>query len=148
MPHPARLAILLVAALLVACEGPFVLLPGGALEGPTAPTPESWAFTDAIDTVQLETRGEEAYSVNIWAIGLDGHVYVHAGTNRATWVEHMEANPNVRLRADGTIYELAATRVAEQAEFDRFADAYERKYGNRPQNESVTEAYLFRLDGR
>jgi hypothetical protein len=60
----------------------------------------------------------------------------------------MEADSRVRLRADGTIYELEAFRVAEQSEFDRFADVYEKKYGNRPRNESVQEAYLFRLAPR
>ena len=44
------------AASLAACGRPFVLLPGGALEGQTAAIPESWSFTDAVDTVQLETR--------------------------------------------------------------------------------------------
>ena len=81
-------------------------------------------------------------------VGLGDVAYVHAGASRATWVEHMEADPNVRLRVDGTLYELAAVRVADQDEFDRFADAYEKKYGNRPRNENVDEAYLFRLGGR
>ena len=52
------------------------------------------------------------------------------------------------MRIDGTIYELSAERVTEQEEFDRFADAYATKYGNRPRNEDVGEAYLFRLTQR
>jgi hypothetical protein len=40
------------------------------------------------------------------------------------------------------------TRVGTQDEFDRFSDAYERKYGRRPRNDNVTEAYLFRLAAR
>jgi hypothetical protein len=60
----------------------------------------------------------------------------------------MEADPNVRLRVGESIYELAAVRVEDQATFDRFSDAYEKKYGNRPRNESVVEAYLFRLGAR
>ena len=86
--------------------------------------------------------------MNIWVIALDDHLYVHAGANRATWVEHMETDPNVRLRVNETIYELAATRVEDQAEFDRFSEAYEKKYGNPPRNGSVVEAYLFRLGDR
>jgi hypothetical protein len=46
---------------------------------------------------------------------------------------------------EDSIYDLTATRVASQDEFDRFADAYEKKYGRRPGNENATEAYLFRL---
>ena len=71
-----------------------------------------------------------------------------AGANRSTWVEYIEADPNVRLQVDDSIYELVAARVNDQAEFDRFSDAYEKKYGRRPRNESVSEAYLFRLAAR
>ena len=144
----ALLVALLLAVPIAGCSRPFVLLPGGALEGPTAPTPDGWSFTDDVGTVQLETNPADPYSVNIWVIALGPHLYVHAGTNRSAWVEHMEADPKVRLRVDESIYELVAARVTEQAEFDRFADAYEKKYERRPRNESVTEAYLFRLAAR
>ncbi len=140
--------VLLWAAPLAGCGRPFVLLPGGALEGPTSPIPESWSFTDAVKTIQLETRPADPYSVNIWVIALGDHLYVHAGANRSTWVENMETDPNVRVRVDGTIYELASARVEAQDEFDRFSDAYERKYGRRPRNGNVAEAYLFRLAAR
>ncbi len=144
-----RLALVAsLGAMLAACGGPTLLLPGGALEGPTVAAPDSWAFTDEIDTIQLESGPADPYSVNIWVIALGEHLYVHAGTNRAQWVGNMEADPNVRLQANGSLYELAASRVEGQVEFDRFSDAYESKYGRRPGNEDVTEAYLFRLAAR
>lgn len=138
----------LLAASTVACDRPLVLLPGGSLQGSVAPPPADWAFTDEVNTIQLETRPDDPYSVNIWVIALGERLYVHAGANRSTWVEHMEADPNVRLRVGGSIYELAAARVEAQDEFDRFSDAYEAKYGRRPRNENVDEAYLFRLAAR
>lgn len=141
------LALLLTASF-AGCGGPFVLLPGGALEGTTAPAPENWSFTDDIDTVQLETRPAEPYSVNIWMVALDDAAYVHAGANRAKWVENIESDPNVRMRVGESIYELTASRVETQQEFDRFSDAYDEKYGRRPRNPSAVEAYLFRLDPR
>jgi hypothetical protein len=137
-----------LTASIAGCGGPFVLLPGGALEGSTVDTPDDWAFTDAVNTVQLETRPADPYSVNIWVIAMEENLYVHAGANRATWVENMEADPNVRLRVNESIYELVASRVDGQGEFDRFSDAYEQKYGRRPRNENVAEAYLFRLGPR
>jgi hypothetical protein len=134
---------------MLGCGGsPVALLPGGALSGAIASAPGDWAFSDAVETVQLETRPSDPYSVNIWMIGLGDAAYVHAGTNRAAWVEHIEADAHVRLRVDGALYELAGSRVASQEEFDRFSDAYERKYGRRPRNENVDEAYLFRLEPR
>ncbi|MDJ0866521.1 MAG: nitroreductase/quinone reductase family protein [Myxococcota bacterium] len=146
--RPTLLASLAGAALVAGCAGPCVVLPGGSLPGATAATPESWAFTDEVDTIQFETNPADPYSVNIWVIALGDHLYVHAGANRATWVENMEADPNVRLQVKDQVYELAAARVEDQSEFDRFSDAYEKKYGRRPRNENVAEAYLFRLSAR
>jgi hypothetical protein len=146
-----RLALfltLLLTAPIAGCGRPFVLFPGGALEGQTSTTPASWSFTDDVKTVQLETRPADPYSVNIWVIAMGSNLYVHAGANRSTWVENMEADPNVRLRVNDSIYELAGSRVEDQEEFDRFSAAYEQKYARRPRNENVAEAYLFRLGPR
>ncbi len=137
-----------LCALITACSGPFVLFPGGALDGPTSAAPADWGFTAATDTIQLETNPNDPYSVNIWAVGMGDALYVHAGANRATWIENMEADPRVRVRISGNLYELSAARVEDQAEFDRFSGVYEEKYGNAPRNPSVKEAYLFRLHAR
>ena len=138
---------LVLVALAAGC-GPILLLPGGRLKGTVAVAPDDWAFTDDVSTVQLETSPEDPYSVNIWAVGLGPEIYLHAGANRSTWVENLEADPNVRLQVEDAIYELEASRVKGQDEFDRFSDAYEQKYGRRPRNEDVEEAYLFRLQAR
>ena len=135
-----------VAALAFGCGGPFLVLPGGALDGTPAPTPSDWAFTRGVSTVQLESNPADPYSVNIWAVGMDAAIYVHAGASRSTWVENMEADANVRLQVESTVYDLRAERVEAQEEFDRFSDAYEEKYGSRPRNEDVAAAYLFRLE--
>jgi hypothetical protein len=142
------LVALVLAASIAGCDGPFIILPGGALDGSTAATPDSWSFTDEVDTVQLETRPTDPYSVNVWVIALGDNLYVHAGDNRTKWVENMEADPNVRLRIGDSIYEFVGVRVEDQEEFDRLSDAYEQKYGRRPGNENVAEAYLFRLSAR
>jgi len=141
----ALVAIPLVLGLL-AC-GPVLLIPGGELEGGLVSPPADWSFSDETTTFQLETHPDDPYSVNIWAIGLGPALYVHAGANRSTWVEHMEANAAVRVRVEEKLYDLSASRVEEQEEFTRFSDAYEVKYGRRPGNENVAEAYLFRLKG-
>jgi hypothetical protein len=142
-----RPALWILAFCALAC-GPTLLFPGGPLDGDTAAAPRDWAFTKDVSTIQLETSPADPYSVNLWAIGLGDALYVHAGANRSTWVENLEADPSVRVRIDGTIYLLSAARVESQAEFDAFANAYEAKYGTRPRNESVTEVYLYRLTSR
>jgi len=142
-----RLAALIASTFLFGC-GPTLLLPGGALEGAPAKVPSDWVFTEEISTVQLETRPEDPYSVNIWAVGIGDMLYIHAGAKRANWVENIEADPHVRVRIEGTIYDLQAVRVEDPSEFERFAEVYEGKYGNRPRNENVSEVYLYRLTGR
>ena len=118
----------------------------GTGTGTATAAPADWSFTDQIDTIQLETKSEDPYSVNIWILDLNGKLYIHAGANRATWVEHIEADPNVRVRINEKIYSLVAARVEDAAEFADFSDAYEKKYDRRPRNENVAEAYLFRLE--
>ena len=142
-----RLLSILATLLLVGC-GPILLIPGGALSGGVAETPSDWDFTRDISTIQLESRPADPYSVNIWATGIGESLYLHAGANRANWVEHIEADPRVRVQIDGQIYELQATRVEDPAEFERFAEAYFVKYGTRPRNENVAEVYVMRLDAR
>lgn len=128
--------------------GPFVLLPGGQLSGQPTPVPDDWSFLADVDTVQLESRPSDPYSVNIWAVGIGADVYVHAGANRAAWIEHMEADPRVRMRVGEAIYELRSTRVESASEFSRFANVWEEKYGSRPRNENISEIYVMRLSAR
>ena len=142
-----RLTAMLALPLFLACGQTF-WFSGGALDGTSATPPQDWAWTDEVSTIQLETRPEDPYSVNIWAVGIDQKLYVHAGDNRSTWVENMEADSSVRVLINEELYELEAVRVEDQAEFDVFAIAYETKYGWRPGNENVDEAYLFYLQAQ
>jgi hypothetical protein len=87
-------------------------------------------------------------SVNVWAAGMGSVVYLHAGANRTTWVEHLEADPHLRMRVGEDLYDLRAERVASQEGFDRFAAAHDAEYGVRPRNENADEVYLLRLEPR
>jgi hypothetical protein len=142
-----RWIALSICTLCLAC-GPILLLPGGELSGTATSPSGDWAWTDEVSTIQLETRPRDPYSVNIWAIGSGERIYIHAGANRAAWVEHMEIDSAVRVLIDEKIYELSASRVEDQGEFDAFSDSYEAKYGIRPRNENVKEVYLFRMTAR
>ena len=57
-----RLAVVLSVVIILAGWGPFVIFPGGKLEGAEAAPPSDWRFSDAINTVQLETRSSDPYS--------------------------------------------------------------------------------------
>ncbi|MEM9621481.1 MAG: hypothetical protein AAF993_07530 [Pseudomonadota bacterium] len=139
---------LLLSTLLVLGGCGYIPFSSGALQGTVTPPPSDWTNAADPSIIELETNPAEPYSVKLWVIGLGPAAYVHAGANRTTWVEHIESNPDVRLLVDNNLYELRATRVTSAEEFNTFSDAYESKYGNRPRNENVNEAYLFRLTAR
>jgi hypothetical protein len=145
MTRSIALAFALLAPL--AC-GPLVMIPGGALSGEVAATPDDWAFTDAIDTVQLETNPADPYSVNVWGVGSGAAFYIGAGDKDSQWARNTRANPLVRLRIDGTIYELAAQEVTSESELEIFLAAAKKKYDFEPEPDQREKATLFKLTSR
>ncbi len=119
--HPL---LVITIALALGCNGPLPFLSGGALEGEVQPPPERWAFEDDFGIFQIETRPEAPYSVNIAYTVVDERLYINAGDTETEWVQHMEADPRVRFRLDGTIFELRARRVTNPAEVTNFGDAW------------------------
>ncbi len=142
-----RVLLLILVCSLAGCAD---MLPfsGGELEGTVVAAPADWSGVTLAEVVQFETRPQDPYSVNIWVVGDASQLYVFAGASRSNWVDHIAANADVRLRSGTTIYELGATRITDAAEFVRFADMWEAKYGRRPFNENVDETYLYRLQPR
>lgn len=139
------LFVCLLSVVAAGCRAPLVLLPGGALEGATVEAPSDWSLIEDVDVIQLETNPDKPYSVNVWVVSLGQALYVHSGNSRTTWVDNMEANPRVKLQAEGSLYELVAARVESQDEFDRFIEAYNQKYETYPRNPVIGEVYLYRL---
>ena len=134
-------------SLIVGCAE-YLPISSGALTGEVAAVPPSWTEVAQPNIVQLETNPAEPYSVNLWVVGEEERLYVFAGANYTTWVEHIDANPHVRLRIGSTIYELQAERVTDKGEMAWFAERWDAKYGNRPRNENVAETWLMRLTPR
>lgn len=135
---------LLIVPLLVACTDPFVVIPGGRLDGPVSPVPDDWGVVPEV--VQFEVRPENPYSVNIWALEDQGNLYV--ATRNAKWVAFIEADRRVRMRIENNIYELVASRVSETAELERVTEAYIRKYNIDGTESFVDDGQLFRLTSR
>lgn len=137
--------VLALAALTLACNDPFVLLPGGRLGGETHPAPPGFAFAESSGTAQLETRPQDPYSVNIVYTVLDGRLYVNAGDTESTWVKHMQADPNVRLRVDGVVYDLRAERVTDRNEIVAFGKAWTSQSAFRRDPASFDQVFVYRL---
>lgn len=144
MPRSITLLVPLLAAL--GC-GPLVMFPGGSLSGDVSPPPTDWSFSDDVDTVQLESNPDDPYSVNVWGVSTRGAFYI-AGDKDNQWAHNIRANPNVRLRIDGVVYELAAAETADEADLEAFLEAAQRKYDFEPDAEQRERATLFRLSPR
>jgi len=139
-----------VLALLFAlgCD-PVVMLPGGELSGTLKTPPSDWSFADSVETVQIETHPDDPYSVNVWGVAARGAFYVASGRGEsATWAKHIAADPRVRLRVGGDLYELRAVRTDDPAEREAFLEAAHRKYQFEPEEEQRADAILFRLEAR
>lgn len=144
-----RILILLCVCLFtIGCE-PIVMISGGELSGEVQPIPSSWAFTDDVDTIQLETRPTDPYSVNIWVVRMGDGIYVVAGAGpETTWAQHIEQDPNVRLRVGDALYELRAVKANDEANRASFLVAAKKKYDFEPDDEDTSKAVLYRLDPR
>ena len=62
--------------------------------------------------------------------------------------ENMEADPRVRLRVDGVIYELRAERVTDAAEMDAFAEAWLELGAWARDPRGYDEVFVYRLVAR
>lgn len=112
-------ATLLAGLLLVGCGGPFFMIPGGELSGQVVAEPVSdWSFVDE-SFVELETRPGDPYSVQLNYIVRDGQLYIDPNEGK-TWLEHLRADPNVRVRFGDKVYPLVATLVGRPGELEGF----------------------------
>ena len=139
----------LCVAVLAGCEGPTLLMSGGALSGEVRPAPVDWNFAnDAGWTVQLETRPEDPYSVNLAYVVLEGRMYVYAGNTETQWVKNIAQNPDVRFRLDGVVYELRARRVSDDATVGAFGDAWVERNRFSTHARDHDEMWLYELVAR
>ncbi|MBW2271498.1 MAG: nitroreductase family deazaflavin-dependent oxidoreductase [Deltaproteobacteria bacterium] len=139
---------LLVALATSGCNGPFGLLPGGALEGEARPLPPEWSFAGDYGTAQLQTKPEEPYSVNRAYTIVGGVLYVNAGGTETQWVQNIAANPLVRLRLDGGLYDLRAERVTDSDEVAAFSGAWTGQSMFRRDPLTYDEVWIYRLVSR
>ena len=144
-----RSSTLLVGFIALVGCGPIVMIPGGALSGDVTSLPDNWAFTDEVETVQLETRPSDPYSVNIWVVAVADKLYVVAGSGmETTWAQHIESDDRVRLRVGDAIYELRATQDNDEASRDAFLAGAKQKYDFDPEGEDTDNAIVYRLGPR
>ena len=134
--------------ILAACNEPFILAAGGALEGPVAETPSTWALDKDSALAQLETQPNDPYSINFTYVQLDGILYAYAGDTRTNWVANIEKNALVRVRLQNKIYEARATRVTSSEELNNCASVWTGLSVFQRDPMQFEEVWLSRLEAR
>ncbi len=131
-------------ALCAACSDPMVMIPGGKLDGTDTAAPALWSGIP--NTIQLETRPDDPYSINIWGVGIGEHLYIATGEDGTTWSAFIEADPAVRVRIGDNIYTLQGALVSDAAERAAVASAYAKKYELELDDNWVDTGLIFRLN--
>ena len=142
-----RTPLLLLVTLFAGCGDPMFIIPGSGLDGEVSAPPSEWA-TDAVETIQVEFRHDDPYSVNIWNAGIGPDLYIATGADGTRWTPLVEADPAVRARIGDTVYELTASPVTAADEIKLVGDAYVAKYDVDPDDNWVAAGRIFRLDRR
>jgi hypothetical protein len=142
-----KVFLILSLVFLASCE-PMGPLPGGQLSGSVVPVPANWAASGEVEIMQIETRPESPYSINIWAVDFGTSIYIASGSGAQTeWVDHLQENPAIRLRIDDKLYELVATKVTDIAELEGLHARYIEKYEYQT-DVAPEDAWVYRLDPR
>jgi len=137
--------------------------PGTLLGGEPASMPADWSFLNDASATEVHLETYPWYGVpfsvtTVVAADAQG-AYVPSIYNEVLefpgskfWNKVVQANPEIRLRAAGKLYELAIYPISERAEFDRAFAALAKKYPfwaqKRAQNNSEHEFVLLRLAAR
>jgi len=143
------LALAALVGALLACE-PMGPIPGGRLSGEVVAAPvDDWSFASAAETLQLETRPGDPYSVNVWFVSQGPRLWVAAGGgDTSRWAAYIIADPRVRLGIDDKLYERKAERVTDPSEIDGVVVLYKTKYDYERDPKEDGQAVLFRMDPR
>ena len=127
--HLVLLSLALIVG--VACNGPLLVFPGGELGGTVVTEPvEDWSFATE-SFVDLETRPEDPYSVELNYFVKDGKLYLDPAEGRR-WLDHLRANSEARVRFGDQIYPVTAVLVGKPGELEGFDP----------------ERFVYRLDSR
>lgn len=111
-------------------DGPLGPIPGGAFVGPVRSNPNpDWSRIG--DTLEIEIRPDEPWSLTVWGVELDGELYVpHASGPIRRWVPVALEDPRIRVRTNGEIYERTLVQLdPDDPRRARILAALVEKYG-------------------
>ena len=130
-------------------DGPLGPIPGGRFVGPVNPDPApDWSNLEKV--IELEIRPAKPWSLSIWNAVLDGELYVPSASGaRRRWPPVALADPRVRVRTHGQIYERRIEKVTDPALRKRIGAAIAARYGFEPPADPDTDTtWYFHLAAR
>lgn len=124
-------------------------VPGGALSGEPAPPPAAWSDALGGDRAmcEIEARPAKPHSIQLECFTRDGALYVQshrwamAEWWPESWAEVWLAEPDVKVRIAGKLYDLRAERVTDAA----LREAMLKERGYDPVPEGIV---VFRFEPR
>lgn len=83
------------------------------------------------EVVTLETLdgAGQPHETRLWVVELRGHPWLRAGQPSSSWLERLEANPEVRLTRDGHTRHYRAQPAHDPETRDRIHALMAEKYG-------------------
>jgi hypothetical protein len=131
-------------------DGPLGPIPGGAFaEGEVDPTPTpDWSNLPGV--IELEIRPEKPWSLSVWNAVIDGELYVPSAMGeRRRWTTVALADPHVRVRANGKIYERRIELVTDEAKRRQIGELIAERYGLEDSDESdLATTWFFHVTPR
>lgn len=122
------LSIILVVGLIIAAVvAPIGPAPGIFASGTASDVPASWGDTSSTLEIELQVgAGPIGRTVTIWAVQVDGEMYV-TGDKNSGWVRGVGDGGPVRMNLNGKLYSLTATAV-DEPEAMKALTAWHAKY--------------------
>lgn len=124
---------------------------GNKLEGTTSTWPDDWSFSGEYENLLLETNPEDPYSVTVWAVDVEGELYITAVDPDSRWVQNIAQNSDVVVGVAGKLYPGRAHVITDPAEMNPVGLRYGTKYEMPPEEgANILEdgGVIFRLSAR
>ena len=133
-------------------DGPWGMVPGGRLEGPSVGCEAArWDEFASTRELELEVRPSRPRSLTTWSVVHDGELFVPADflTPWKRWPHQVLEDGRIRLRLGGEIYECRAERVADEERIGRLRRAIAEKYALQADGRAATiDVWWFRIRPR
>lgn len=152
------LAIVSLVALLITAgrylfrSDPIGPVSGLMLSGAEVSYPAHWESCNENDTVAVEVRPEDPYSVTTWCIVYADELFIPASNGSTkTWTKLTVANPDIRIKINDSIYPVRATRVPDFP-LDVLGRLIVKKYPKYAEqimaNSDAQDTWVFRISPR